>query len=109
MLGHKLEMTVTAEGIETAHQAEILAALACDHMQGFLYGRPTPASEIALFLLENTRTRLIPKEGAEKSERQPAVASSLTRYQVERLTSSKSQSRKARTLGRWEVCAGYAT
>ena len=24
MLGHKLEMTVTAEGIETAHQAEVL-------------------------------------------------------------------------------------
>lgn len=75
MLGHKLDMTVTAEGIETAHQAEILAALACDHVQGFLYGRPAPASEIALFLLQNTHTRLIPKEGAEKSERQPAVAS----------------------------------
>ena len=75
MLGHKLDMTVTAEGIETEHQAEILAALACDHMQGFLYGRPAPASEVALFLLENTRTRLIPKGGAEQSEHQPAVAS----------------------------------
>jgi diguanylate cyclase (GGDEF)-like protein len=75
MLGHKLEMTVTAEGIETAHQAEVLAALACDHVQGYLYGRPAPASEIALFLLQNTHTRLIPREGAEKSERQPAVAS----------------------------------
>jgi diguanylate cyclase (GGDEF)-like protein len=75
MLGHKLDMTVTAEGIETAHQAEILAALACDHVQGFLYGRPAPASEIALFLLENTHTRLIPKEAAEKSSRQPALAS----------------------------------
>ncbi len=75
MLGHKLDMTVTAEGIETAHQAEVLAALACDHVQGFLYGRPAPASEIALFLLENTRTRLVPKESAEESERQPAVAS----------------------------------
>jgi diguanylate cyclase (GGDEF)-like protein len=75
MLGHKLEMTVTAEGIETAHQAEVLAALACDHVQGFLYGRPAPASEIALFLLQNTHTRLIPKEGAEKSKRQPAAAS----------------------------------
>ncbi len=77
MLGHKLDMTVTAEGIETAHQAEVLAALACDHVQGFLYGRPAPASEIALFLLENTRTRLVPKEAAAESERQPAVASAL--------------------------------
>jgi diguanylate cyclase (GGDEF)-like protein len=75
MLGHKLDMTVTAEGIETALQAEVLAALTCDHVQGYLYGRPQPASEIALFLLQNTHTRLIPKEGAEKSERQPAVAS----------------------------------
>ena len=75
MLGHKLDMTVTAEGIETAHQAEVLAALTCDHVQGYLYGRPQPASEIALFLLQNTHTRLIPKESAEKSKRQPAAAS----------------------------------
>lgn len=75
MLAHKLEMTVTAEGIETAYQAEVLAALACDHVQGFLYGRPAPASEIALFLLENTRTRLVPKEAAAVSGRQPAAAS----------------------------------
>lgn len=51
MLGHKLEMTVTAEGIETEHQASVLAALACDHFQGFLYGRPAPEEAIAGFLL----------------------------------------------------------
>ncbi len=106
MLGHKLDMTVTAEGIETAHQAEVLSALACDHVQGFLYGRPAPASEIALFLLENTRTRLTPKEGFRGKRTQTRRGLGLTRHQVERLTSSKSQSRKARTLGRWEVCAG---
>jgi diguanylate cyclase (GGDEF)-like protein len=72
MLGHKLEMTVTAEGIETAHQAEVLSALACDHVQGFLYGHPIPASEIALFLLNNTRNRLSPPK--KESERKPAVA-----------------------------------
>ena len=74
MLGHKLEMTVTAEGIETADQAEVLSALGCDQVQGFLYGRPVPASEIALYLLENTRKRLSPKEGFRESERKPAVA-----------------------------------
>ena len=69
MLGHKLEMTVTAEGIETAHQAEVLASLACDHLQGFFYGRPVAASEIALFLLNNTRHRLAPpkQESGQKS------------------------------------------
>ena len=75
MLGHRLDMSVTAEGIETAHQAEVLAALVCDYVQGYLYGRPMPASEIALFLLHNTHTRLIPKEDTEKSERQPVMAS----------------------------------
>jgi diguanylate cyclase (GGDEF)-like protein len=74
MLAHKLEMKVTAEGIETAHQAEVLSALGCDQVQGFLYGRPVPASEIALFLLENTRKRLTSKEGFEESARKPAVA-----------------------------------
>jgi EAL domain-containing protein (putative c-di-GMP-specific phosphodiesterase class I) len=72
MLGHKLDMTVTAEGIETAHHAEVLSALACDHVQGFLYGHPIPASEIALFLLNNTRNRLSPPKT--ESERKPAVA-----------------------------------
>ncbi len=79
MLGHKLDMTVTAEGIETAHQAEVLSSLSCDQVQGFLYGPPVPASEIALFLLENTHTRLTTKEGFKESERKPAVARGATR------------------------------
>jgi diguanylate cyclase (GGDEF)-like protein len=54
MLSHKLEMTVTAEGIETAYQAGILTALGCDYLQGFMYGRPTPANEIAPFLMRLT-------------------------------------------------------
>jgi diguanylate cyclase (GGDEF)-like protein len=53
MLGHKLDMSVTAEGIETENQANILFELACDHFQGFLYGRPAPEAEIAAFLLAN--------------------------------------------------------
>jgi EAL domain-containing protein (putative c-di-GMP-specific phosphodiesterase class I) len=74
MLGHKLDLTVTAEGIETEHQAEILAALGCDHVQGYLFGRPSLASEIALFLLQNTQTRLAPKKVPAKIEARPAVA-----------------------------------
>ena len=54
MLGHKLNMTVTAEGIETQSQADVLTELACDHFQGFLYGRPTPESEIPAYLLNNS-------------------------------------------------------
>jgi diguanylate cyclase (GGDEF)-like protein len=53
MLGHKLNMTVTAEGIETEDQARVLSALACDHFQGYLYGRPVPAAAIPAFLASN--------------------------------------------------------
>ncbi|WP_201839336.1 putative bifunctional diguanylate cyclase/phosphodiesterase [Microvirga zambiensis] len=48
MLAHQLGMKVTAEGIETARQAEILRGLACDQFQGYLFGRPAPASGVAL-------------------------------------------------------------
>lgn len=47
MLGHKLGMSVTAEGIETQAQADILKALSCDQLQGYLFGRPVPADQIA--------------------------------------------------------------
>jgi diguanylate cyclase (GGDEF)-like protein len=57
VLGHKLNMTVTAEGIETARQAQVLAGLACDQFQGFLFGRPMPVGDIAPFLLNNLGTQ----------------------------------------------------
>jgi diguanylate cyclase (GGDEF)-like protein len=44
-LGRDLDLTVTAEGIETAEQAEQLTNLGCDLGQGFYLGRPAdPAS-----------------------------------------------------------------
>ncbi len=71
-LGHKLEMKVTAEGIENAHQAEVLTSLACDHLQGYFCGLPKPASEVALFLLQNTGNRLQPPK--KEITQKPAVA-----------------------------------
>ncbi len=44
-LGQSLELTVIAEGVETKQQAERLRELGCTQFQGFLYGRPVPASE----------------------------------------------------------------
>ena len=41
-----LGMTTVAEGIETEGQAALLAALACDRGQGWLYGRPMTAAPI---------------------------------------------------------------
>ncbi len=49
MLGERLNMRVTAEGIETEKQARILADLGCDILQGYLFGRPAalPQGEAA--------------------------------------------------------------
>ncbi|HEV7899448.1 MAG TPA: bifunctional diguanylate cyclase/phosphodiesterase [Planosporangium sp.] len=46
-LGHDLGLSVVAEGIETAAQAERLTGLGCDLGQGFHLGRPTTADKIA--------------------------------------------------------------
>lgn len=53
LLGHRLDMTVTAEGIETVHQEKILSDLECDHFQGFLFGRPMPAADLAPYFLNS--------------------------------------------------------
>jgi diguanylate cyclase (GGDEF)-like protein/PAS domain S-box-containing protein len=41
-LAHALGLSVIAEGVETAAQADILRALEVDGLQGYLYGRPGP-------------------------------------------------------------------
>jgi diguanylate cyclase (GGDEF)-like protein/PAS domain S-box-containing protein len=45
-MGHALNLTVIAEGIETHEQAATLRQLGCELGQGFLYARPLPASEL---------------------------------------------------------------
>ncbi|HEX8630989.1 MAG TPA: GGDEF domain-containing phosphodiesterase, partial [Catenuloplanes sp.] len=43
-LAHSLRLTVTAEGVETAAQADRLRSIGCDTAQGWHFGRPgTPA------------------------------------------------------------------
>ncbi len=39
-LGHSLNMSLVAEGVETREQADHLEHLGCQLVQGFLYGRP---------------------------------------------------------------------
>ncbi|MBO4209596.1 putative bifunctional diguanylate cyclase/phosphodiesterase [Micromonospora echinofusca] len=45
-LAHALDLTVTAEGVETPAQAERLRAIGCDAAQGWHFGRPAPAERI---------------------------------------------------------------
>lgn len=44
---HSLGLKVTAEGIETPAQAKYLMDRGCDSLQGYLFARPAPASELA--------------------------------------------------------------
>jgi EAL domain-containing protein (putative c-di-GMP-specific phosphodiesterase class I) len=51
-LAHTLGLTVTAEGVETAAQAERLRLLGCDAAQGWHFGRPGPPERIAELISE---------------------------------------------------------
>ena len=42
-LAHAHGLVVTAEGVETAEQADALRRFGCDRGQGWLFGRPAPA------------------------------------------------------------------
>jgi diguanylate cyclase (GGDEF)-like protein/PAS domain S-box-containing protein len=46
-LGHSLGMLVVGEGVETQGQMDLLRALGCDEVQGFLLGRPQPADVVS--------------------------------------------------------------
>lgn len=46
-MADSLEMTTTAEGVETEEQAAMIRNLGCTKIQGFHFGRPMPASEVA--------------------------------------------------------------
>jgi diguanylate cyclase (GGDEF)-like protein len=49
-LGEACNLRVTAEGIETAEQAERLLALGCTHGQGMYFNAPLPGSELTALL-----------------------------------------------------------
>jgi len=54
-LGRELNMRVTVEGVETAKQVAFLDQAAADQVQGFFFGRPIPATDIAAGILSDFR------------------------------------------------------
>jgi len=49
-LGRSLNITTTAEGVETEDQLDWLRAEGCNEVQGFLFSAARPASEIETLL-----------------------------------------------------------
>ena len=54
-MGRSLGMRVVAEGVETELQAELLAGLDCDELQGYLIARPMPIDAMNAFLAGERR------------------------------------------------------
>lgn len=53
-LGRSLRMEITAEGIETRGQADLLTSLGCDHGQGYYWAKPRPYTEAITVLTPET-------------------------------------------------------
>ena len=49
-LARSMRLKVIAEGVESELQETFLRAMRCDEAQGYLYGRPAPAGEMAALL-----------------------------------------------------------
>jgi diguanylate cyclase (GGDEF)-like protein len=55
-LGHTMKMSVTAEGVETERQVELLYHLGCDYVQGYFFSRPVPATDVAALIMNAFKT-----------------------------------------------------
>jgi EAL domain-containing protein (putative c-di-GMP-specific phosphodiesterase class I) len=56
-VAHTMNLKALAEGVETLEQLELLRALKCDSMQGFVFSRPIPAAEASKILDEERQAR----------------------------------------------------
>ncbi|MBR3057677.1 MAG: EAL domain-containing protein [Clostridiales bacterium] len=52
-LVHQMNMVTIAEGVDEERKVELLAKYECDYIQGFLWGRPVPESELDALFKEN--------------------------------------------------------
>ncbi len=73
-LGHRLGLSVVAEGIETEAQARFLAELECDIAQGFLYGRPAEIEVLLKRPQKQTNGALCSLELHRQRQRESAIS-----------------------------------
>lgn len=58
-LGDVLNLSVTAEGVETMEQLEMLQGMNCTHYQGYYFGEAFAQEEMAAYLVNELNTDLI--------------------------------------------------
>jgi len=56
-LGRALDLTVTAEGVETKEQERFLRGAGCHELQGYLYAKALPREQVARMLKRPTRAQ----------------------------------------------------
>jgi EAL domain-containing protein (putative c-di-GMP-specific phosphodiesterase class I) len=72
-LGKSLRIPVTAEGVETNEQLELVRAEGCDEVQGYLISQPVPATEVPalVVMLTAKRAEAMTRSDAVQAERPP--------------------------------------
>lgn len=57
-LGHRLQLDIIAEGVETMAQAYLLKQLQCQYAQGYFFARPLPKEQAIQLLTQNKRWQI---------------------------------------------------
>jgi predicted signal transduction protein with EAL and GGDEF domain len=67
-------MTTTAEGVETQRQQELLRALGCSEMQGYLFSPPRPAADLRQLLFTHRERSAVTTRPARKRRQVSSMA-----------------------------------
>lgn len=55
VMGHSLNISIIAEGVETIEQLKFISQYECDQYQGFYHSKPLPSDECETFLLNQSK------------------------------------------------------